>query len=146
MQELHYPLFYQISDLMSMIWPRFVMKISPPICFCSLAFLIKNRRRLSSRMFFILDESKMIFLDCFSPRLILRSNLSGLLVNGDFISYPIPSSKISAVLIFDSGKNSILWPAIARILAIRSSCGHGLRPPGIMILPRFILSIPYILS
>ena len=132
---------------MSIICPCLVTKIRLPICFCSWAFFIKKDLSLSSLSPFILDESKIIFLDCFSARLILRSNLSGLLVKGDFNSWAIPSNKKSAVLIFASGKNSTLCPAIAKISAILSSCGQGLRPPGIIILPRlFFLTIKYIIT
>ena len=128
---------------MSIIWPRLVIKIRFPICFCSLTFLVRNRRRLSSRIFFTLYESKIMFLDCLSARLRFRSNLSGLFVMGDLSSYSTPSSNISAVLTLDSGRNSILYPAIAKISAIRISCGQGRRPPGITILPfRFGLFTP----
>lgn len=123
---------------MSIIFPRFVTRIIFPICFCSLTFLIKNRCKTSSRMFLMRKESKMMFLDCFNPRFILRSNLSGLFVMGDLISKQTPFNKISAVFAFDSSIKTTSKPASARILAILSSCLHGFLFAGIIILPFFM--------
>ena len=68
---------------MSTISPRFVISINLSICFYSLSFLIKKLNNTLSFMFFMRDESIIMLLDCFSPRFILRSILSSLLVNGD---------------------------------------------------------------
>lgn len=121
-----------------MVRPRFVIKISLPICFCCPAFVIRNLYSLSSRMFLARDESNIMFFDCFRARFKFRSNLSGLFVNGDLISYSTPSSRISAVFRLVSGKNSTICPAAAKISATRNSCGQGLRPAGIMIRPFFV--------
>lgn len=50
---------------------------------------------------------------------------------GDLISNSTPLSLMPAVLILAGGRNSTANPAIAKILATRSSCGHGVTLAGI---------------
>lgn len=101
--------------------------------FWSLARLTSNLRRVSSRIPLILAESIVTFGDYSRARLTLRIIFLGLLVIGDLILNSVLSSLMSALLIFAGGKNSTTCPAIARILATRSSCDHGCVPAGIMI-------------
>ena len=105
--------------------------------FWSLARLTRSLRMVSSRAPLILEESIITFLDCRRARLRLRRIFLGLLVNGDLISYSIPSSKMSAVLDERVGKNSTVCPAYVcsgRCVRARRYGAHllGLRPPSRM--------------
>ena len=61
---------------MSIISPRLVIRISLPICLCPRTLRIKNCFTTPSRIPFIREESMIIFLDCFNPRFMLRSNFA----------------------------------------------------------------------
>lgn len=71
--------------------------------------------------------------DCLRAFRRVCSSVLGLKRSGDLISNSMPSSRMSAVLILETGRNSTVWPARARILATRSSCGQGVRLAGRMI-------------
>lgn len=127
---------------MSIIWFCFEIINRLLICFLDLAWVIKKLRVLLSLTYFIRDVSIIMFGDCFKAFFNICSREFDKDDFGDFISYLIPFSAISAVCRFASGTNSTWWPAAAKMLATRNSCGHGLHPAGIITSPfDFILAL-----
>lgn len=92
-------------------------------------------------MFFIRDESIIKFGDCRIALRIMWSIVLALLVKGDFISNSTPSSKMSAVLMEEVGRNSTTKPVDASIFATLSSCAHGCVLLGIITFPVFSVFI-----
>ena len=124
-------ILYQMKLKMSIISPVFV---TYNIFFIRLRDFICAFRKLhilSSRTFFSLYESIMIFCDCFNALFIVCSRELIEADFGDFISYSIPSILISAVWIWLSGRNSTKCPIFAKTFAIRLSCGQGSLPGAI---------------
>ena len=127
-----------------MILPCLVIRTNFFIPLLDLSCLVKNLLILKFPDF-ILDASIITLQDCFCAFFKICSSEFVFTDLGDFTSNFIPSIYKSAVFILDLGINSTLCPAIAKIFATRNSCGHGLQPAGIIILPFvFLLLILFI--
>ena len=85
-----------------------LIKMSRLMVFCVLSLAIKKFWMELSLIFFILLESMMMFWHWREARFRFFSSVDVLLLLGDFISYDIPFTLMSAVLREDSGINSTI--------------------------------------